>query len=142
MSKEREILFWMAGWPLVFLFLLPIIALLFQGFHADFLSALFEEETRKAVWISLKTCTLTTLFIAVSGFPLALWLAQRKPGARALDIIVPIEQLPAKYRTEKREWIVNSDILRTDLESGVEVDGVALFERGDSLRIKCKDLPL
>jgi len=57
-------------------------------------------------------------------------------GKVPLEILVPIEELPAEYLRQDYTLVADTDLLRADLEAGVEIEGVRLGERGQSIRIK------
>jgi hypothetical protein len=58
-------------------------------------------------------------------------------GKLPMEILVPIEELPSEYVRQEFNLVVDTEHLRTDLEAGVvEIDGVRLGERGQSIRIK------
>lgn len=47
----------------------------------------------------------------------------------------PKNNLPPKYWKETTSIKINEDLLRKDIEDGVEIPGVSLGEKGDTLRI-------
>lgn len=64
--------------PIIGLFLLPLLALLFETTPAEVFSNLKNPTVQDAIWLSAKTSLLTTLFVVVLGTPLALIIARRK----------------------------------------------------------------
>lgn len=57
-------------------------------------------------------------------------------GKLGLQIDLPIEQLPSKYIRQEINLVLDTEHLRADLETGIEIEGVHLGERGQSIRIK------
>lgn len=57
-------------------------------------------------------------------------------GVLPLEITIPVDRLPSEYLRQDFTWVVDTDLLRIDLEAGVEIEGVRILERGQSIRIK------
>lgn len=57
-------------------------------------------------------------------------------GILPLEITIPVDRLPSEYLKQEFSWAVDNDLLRADLEAGVEIEGVHILERGQSIRIK------
>jgi hypothetical protein len=68
--------------------------------------------------------------------PLHTFRIQKNGGKQALDIMVPAEELPEKYRIVETTVKPDKNLLREDLETGEAVPGVVLMEREESLRIR------
>jgi hypothetical protein len=52
-----------------------------------------------------------------------------------IPLNVNIDELPEKYKIARTVYDVNAELLRADLESGMEIQGASLGERGRHLRI-------
>lgn len=57
-------------------------------------------------------------------------------GVLPLEITIPVDRLPSEYLRQEFSWVVDTDYLRADVEAGVEIEGVRILERGQSIRIK------
>ena len=57
-------------------------------------------------------------------------------GKLPIEILVPIEDLPAEYIYQDFTYVVDMERLRADLESGQRIYGTRIGERGQSIRIK------
>ena len=69
-------LFILAG-PLLFLLIVPLLAIVLKTAPAAVWQALGDESTRQAIVLSLRTSMTTTLFALASGTPLAYLLSRR-----------------------------------------------------------------
>ena len=77
--------------PLTGLFLLPLLALLFETTPAEVFSNLDNPTALAAIWLSAKTSVLATLFTILLGTPLAVVLARKQfAGRRILDTLVDL----------------------------------------------------
>jgi molybdate transport system permease protein len=77
--------------PLLVLTIVPLVALLIGTSPAELWQGLQEEETRKAIRLSLETSIVSTLITVLIGTPLAVLLAE--PQFRCRNIIDRILQL-------------------------------------------------
>ncbi len=77
--------------PLFGLFLLPLVALLFETTPAEVFTNLSNPPAVDAIWLSAKTSVLATVFTVLLGTPLAVVLARKDfPGRRLLDTLVDL----------------------------------------------------
>lgn len=73
------------------LLLIPILALLVFGLRGESLGGLNTEESRSAIWISLKTTAWSTLIVALLGTPLAIRVTRSRGFFRAfLEMLVAL----------------------------------------------------
>ena len=83
-------LFILAG-PLLFLLVVPLLAIVMKTTPATVWQALGEESTRQAIGLSLRTSMTTTLFALVFGTPLAYLLGRRRLRMAALlEILIDL----------------------------------------------------
>lgn len=97
MSRSSALPTRTAGWLLVGLLVMPILALFAGVGPTDIARALSTPATTAAVAVSLRTTLLTTLFVLALGLPLAWTLSRRRPAPAALitAIELPIVLPPA-----------------------------------------------
>lgn len=83
-------LFLLAG-PLLFLLIVPLLAIVLKTAPATVWQALGNETTRQAIGLSLRTSMATTLLALVFGLPLAYLLGRRRLRSSALlEILVDL----------------------------------------------------
>lgn len=84
------------GFVLLLVVLFPIVHLSASRSPQDLRTALLgsdaaAEETRRAMWMSVQTASITTLVVAVLGVPLAYFLVRSEfPGRRVIDALVDL----------------------------------------------------
>lgn len=77
--------------PLVGLFLLPLLALVFETTPAQVVDNLKDPLVLSAIWLSAKTSLLAAFFTVLLGTPLAVVLARKSfPGRQVLDTLVDL----------------------------------------------------
>ncbi len=77
--------------PLIGLFVLPLLALIFETTPAALLENLKSPRVLDAIWLSTKTSLLATLFTLILGTPVAVLLARKTfPGHRIVDTLVDL----------------------------------------------------
>lgn len=77
--------------PLVFLLVVPLLAIVLKVAPAAVWQALGDESTRQAIGLSLRTSLMTTLVVLVFGTPLAYLLGRRRlRAATLLEILVDL----------------------------------------------------
>lgn len=75
-------------------FLLPFVGLLVRVPWSDLIGIATDDETRRALWLSLKTSTAAASISALLGIPLAWFLARvRIPGRSLLRAIVTLSMV-------------------------------------------------
>lgn len=83
---------------MLLLLLLPVVALLLSSSPGDLSAGVAHPLFASALWLSAKTTLISLVIIALTGTPLAWWLAvTRSPAARAVELVVdlPIVLPPA-----------------------------------------------
>lgn len=93
---SRSSLLW--GLPMLFLLVLPVLALLLASSPTDLRAGLDHPTFAPALWLSLRTTLISLIFVLVLGTPLAWWLADaRGRSGRAVELLVdlPIVLPPA-----------------------------------------------
>jgi molybdate transport system permease protein len=89
---------WLASLPMLLFLALPLLALLLSIPPGDLLENMSRPQVRQAIWISIKTTTITTGVAIIFGTPVAYLLARRRfPLRRAVDTLIdlPIVLPPA-----------------------------------------------
>ena len=77
--------------PLLFLLIVPLLAIVMNAAPATVWQALGDESTRQAIGLSLRTSMTTTLFVLAFGTPLALLLGRRHLRmATLLEILIDL----------------------------------------------------
>lgn len=89
---------WLASLPMLLFLALPLIALLLSIPPGDLIENMGKPQVRQAIFISIKTTTITTGVAIFFGTPVAYLLARRRfPFRRAVDTLIdlPIVLPPA-----------------------------------------------
>jgi molybdate transport system permease protein len=89
----RGVWWLLAGLPFLAFLVLPVVALVLAGLPASSLHELGAEETRQAIWLSLRTTAVSLGLILVLGTPLAFALGRYRFPLRGL--IEAVVTLPA-----------------------------------------------
>jgi molybdate transport system permease protein len=75
--RNRESSTWLlAGAPLLLFLAIPVLVLAATGSFPKALAQLQNPESQEAIWISLKTTSLSVILIVLFGLPLAYWIAK------------------------------------------------------------------
>ncbi|MEQ1857405.1 MAG: ABC transporter permease [Longimicrobiales bacterium] len=124
-DRRGRLLLLLAAAPILFLLVVPLIALGIASSPADLASGVRSPLFGPALWLSARTTLITLVIVVGTGTPLAWWLASSSgSGARTLEALVdlPIVIPPAVVGIALLETFGRSGLFGTPLSAlGVQV---------------------
>ncbi len=114
---------------------LPLVGLSARVPWAKILSIMAEDNARAALWLSLRTCLLSTALSVVLGIPTAIVLARRWPGVKVARVVVllpmalpPVVAGLALLQTFGRRGLVGAWLDSVGIQIGFTTTAVVLAQ--------------
>ena len=114
---------------------LPLVGLSARVPWAKILSIMAEDNARAALWLSLRTCLLSTALAVVLGIPTAIVLARRWPGVKVARVVVllpmalpPVVAGLALLQTFGRRGLVGAWLDSVGIQIGFTTTAVVLAQ--------------